>query len=467
MKYTNNNNPWLAASEANAKEYIKAVRFIDQMKGSRIPSYMGSFDSLLSRNMVPGIKDLGDFINGKNEGIEQGTEVGYNDGFNNGLEKGMKEFIVNGENQFFVDKTDPSRYKVYPFRAVKQITDSPLTGPIIKDFTAKEHFKTELEMYEKFIDDYSQKISKNNDDNLKTVLNSPHKKHFKSKYSVDTTEHLAGFVKPTDFVDFDERKARVEKDIKLRRDYIDSKYSLYKYQSDDPSKINTLEDIIKENNSALDAINEELQALSDRGDVFDDEDEWLFKHLGTEHDKRENIRDIINDYMKDRDAFAEGDIIKSKMEALKNTKSTINNLFAQHKKGTTPMMITDDFDFYNVDQLRKLYVDPLKTKEERDKEPVVDVFSKIQQQKIIAEKSTSVIEAVVDYRTKNKTPITLANLQDQLFVPKNQKVVDLNPDKYLHFKYPKDPNEPMQIEGAVKISTKSNKMPDFRKKKVD
>jgi hypothetical protein len=460
-----------------------AERLIQQLRVGRVPSFMGSFDSLLARNMVPGIKDLGDFINGKTEGIKQGTEVGYNDGLNAGLEKGMKEFIVNGENQFFVDKTDPSRYKVYPFSNVQQIIDSPVTGPIIKDFTAQEHFKPELEKFDNFIDEYIQKMSTINDEaqndeapNDETIIdfksnkvtNSPYKKHFKSKYSADTTDHRTGFVKTPDLVDFDERKDRVEKDLKIRRDYIDSRYKEYAYRSDG-SQITSLEEIMKDNDIEIEVINEKLQALSNKSkqpsDTYNansrdfERDRWQFEYLGNKYDKRMGIKDIIDDYRKDRESFTEGQLVKMKIETLKNTKSTIKNLFAQHKKGTTPMMITDDFEVYNVDQLRKLYVDPQKTKEERDKEPLLDIFSKIEQRKIIAENATGNVGTVLDYRTKDRTPITLANLQDQIFVPKQKKVVDLYPEKYLHIKYPTDPNEPMQIEGAVKISTQSKAKP--------
>jgi hypothetical protein len=124
-----------------------AELLIQQLRIGRIPSFMGSFDSLLARNMVT--PNLGEF----HRGITQGQKEGMAEGFNTGLEEGLKEFIINGENQLFIDKTNG---KIYPFSNNDQLLNSDKIGPIVKDFTVNEVYKKKIKKYTTFVDDYYQ-----------------------------------------------------------------------------------------------------------------------------------------------------------------------------------------------------------------------------------------------------------------------------------------------------------------------
>jgi hypothetical protein len=136
----------------------KIELFLRRMKVSRIPAYMGSFDSLIAHttrviNPVAFTQEL-----------NAAQDRGKQEGFNVGLEKGLKEFVVNGENQLFVDKTDG---KVYTFSNNAQILNSEKLGPIISDFTAKEalgpYIQTRKENLQDFMNKYLHDRNLSND----------------------------------------------------------------------------------------------------------------------------------------------------------------------------------------------------------------------------------------------------------------------------------------------------------------
>jgi hypothetical protein len=150
--------------------------------------------------------------------------------------------------------------------------------------------------------------------------------------------------------------------------------------------------------------------------------------------------------MKDNNLFKERQTINNSIEILKNTKSKVKTEFTNLKNRSTAMMLTDNFNIYNVDQIRKIYPKNTGPVEE-------DIFAKIKDRKEFALDSKDIIETVADYRT-NKQQITLQNLDSQLLIP--QQKVTLTPDLYLYMKYPKE-GEPLEIEGSIKKSKYSKK----------
>lgn len=212
----------------NTKEYNDAAQFMQQMKGSRIPSFMPNFDSLLARNMVH--VSLSEFHRGLNQGQKEGME----EGFNTGLEKGLQEFIVNGENQLFVDKTNG---KIYPFSNNDQLLNSDKIGPIVKDFTVNEVYKKKINKYTTFVDNYYQA-------NL-----NPGNIPYNGKY-IDFTDEIL-----PNKIDFDMKIASIEEDLDKRTDNIINKYTPFRYNKRTNYE---LQDVIDENEKEIDILTSKI-----------------------------------------------------------------------------------------------------------------------------------------------------------------------------------------------------------------
>jgi hypothetical protein len=395
-----------------------AELLIQQLRIGRIPSFMGSFDSLLARNMVT--PNLGEF----HRGITQGQKEGMAEGFNTGLEEGLKEFIINGENQLFIDKTNG---KIYPFSNNDQLLNSDKIGPIVKDFTVNEVYKKKIKKYTTFVDDYYQA-------NLNTT-NMPYNGVI--DFSDDSIPEK---------INFDMKIASVEEDLNKRKEGI---LNMYKpIQSKKKRNNYELNDIFYENSTQIGSLTSKIN--KNRNNTLH------MKKFKNELTVRNEIENLMQTLTEDMYSLEDGKSLTIEMNNLKNNKTKVASAFTDIKDRSTAMILTDYFNIVNVDQTRKIF--PRKQAGEQ----IVDIFEKIKTNKQIAEESNSVIDTITNLRTNNKEQITLANLHQQLLIP--QQKVKLNPDLYVHVKSSTN-HAPLEIEAVMKKSTYDFNMSQKSKQK--
>jgi hypothetical protein len=185
-----------------------------------------------------------------------------------------------------------------------------------------------------------------------------------------------------------------------------------------------------------------LEKLNSNISNLEGANEFISSDLPT----RVDFKDMIDDYIKDSNLFEERNTINDEIESFKNNKTKVTNKFTAYKNRSTAMMLTDNFNIYNVEQIRKIYP-------KIDGPVEDDIFAKIKERKEFAKSSEDIINSIADYRT-NKQQITLQNLDSQLLIP--QQKVKFEPDYYLYMKFPKE-GEPLELEASIKKSKYTKK----------
>ena len=396
----------------------KIELFLRRMKVSRIPAYMGSFDSLIARttrviNPVAFTQEL-----------NAAQDRGKQEGFNVGLEKGLKEFVFNGENQLFVDKSDG---KVYTFINNAQILNSDKLGPIISDFTAKEalgpYIQTRKENLQDFMNKYlhDRNLSNDGSNDYDEQIGKVQKDLLSREQEIKKT--YAQFRdgekdEDSDLIEQMGQKVKAQLRIigsldptnpnnqNLVNEYDELKSYLHFLENKDNSitSINSYNDFKIKNYT-----NRMTMSL-----VKKNKDKTEVNYLSDKSSTFSFFGDELNDFIMNKSYFvSEPSAINQEIEKFKNNKTKVLNAFTDIKNRSTSMMLTDKFNIYNVDQIRKIY--PIDTKIPVEN----DIFAKIHENKISSMDSNNIINTIADYRT-NKKKITKQNFYDQILIPQGK-----------------------------------------------
>ncbi len=373
------------------KADIEADLFIQQMKVSRIPSNMGSFSSLLSKNLGWIYEDvIIDHIN--DEGLNTSEQIHQQRGFNSGLDKGLKGFIINGENQLFVNKVDNS---VYTFHTNSQILNSDKVGKLVKEFAIGENNKIIKEIVDEddsqiFINKYVNELSKN------------------PKWSNSTLSDID----------------KVRDNLNERKSVIITEYEkLTGIKETEISNINS------ENDNVIEKLNNVIEKLTPskrkKNTLQLNKDILKLKLKQSEILSRTNIQTLIDSYIIDNQSYNHAynfnSSINGERDSFRKNKTRQAELFTDIKNRSTAMMLTDKFDIYNVNEIRKFYPEKYKLNNE-----VNDIFTTIKEREILSTGSTDLLKTIADFRTI-KGDITLENFADQIRIPlKHKTIPDLN-----------------------------------------
>lgn len=352
------------------------------LKRSNIPSFYGDFESLLHS----ALKNKGtpyDYIDG--------YKYGRDEGLLNGSEATIKSFITSGENQIFLTKEG----KIIPFKSNEDILSNVETSKLIKDFiqsdTKTKIMKKETE-YNNFIN---------------TFEDGDAEMHMKRE-EFEITHQLQQL--DESIIIGNELNKNIDK---INNDKIDK-------------LTKTIEDYNKKINNS--PIKEQTKQTRKK-----------YEKIENEIVERKKIKDSITAHFDNRKKLnLKNEIEKMSIEHDKLFKGNKWQTYFtdNYKSGLTSMLITDNFNIYNIDNVRKIFP---KTK-------LLNVFEKNENRNNYEMNETNK-KYIQDFSTN---PINSNKVNDYIQVP--QQKFKYNIEKKVEQKYGfMNPGLQKYIEDVTKL----------------
>lgn len=287
---------------------MKTKEFFEQMKYSNIPDFLGgNIEQLIYNQIIKGNKAY-DYA--------EGWKYGRDEGFSDGVERAIKDFIISGENQIFVTKQG----KIIPFSVTgDDLLKNKDVEPLLKNFIEKEKSRAEGRIKS---DEF-----KNIDD-------------IKYRAILDPKEYINRLMRL-------ENMKLKDNQLELNETYT---RQIKKYLKNNPhenhpnnSKIYNLSDThTKYNDYKIEELNKKLEKVKTTSQMH--------KYFQDEIKKREELRKDINNHYQNLKIINEYDKLVNFTK-----ENNYKNAFNNYKDGKTAILMTDEFNIYNIPQIRKLF----------------------------------------------------------------------------------------------------------------
>ncbi len=298
-------------------------KWLEFAKRSSLPAYLGDFTSLIGRNA----DNVIEFTSGLYDGIKLGKAEGYSDG----VDDGLKSWVMAGDDQVFLNNKTG---EIYPYSSItNELLKSDKTSPLIKSFIDKEKFGYREQEYNDFISDYEQQMEKRIDPNI-----SKKSRSYSNKPDLTIPQ-------------------QIEQDLERKRLNIVTKYGTI--ENNKNAILDDIVEIEKLNNERSETLSNLIKSGSNKATTPK-------KNISSKTDDIQGYKDRLqlrNDLTKEITDYNEmlnklnlkKVIDNERAQFFNGNKQNFQDAFTKIKHGKVSMLLTDEFNIYDVKNIRKIH----------------------------------------------------------------------------------------------------------------